>query len=285
MKKSSKKVIYYSDEHNDDFFSMNKEDLKQVNVDKNYVYLPKSFIFKFLSFIFYYIIAIPLISLANLLLFRTRTKGRKNLKGLRKKGYFVYANHTNYKDSWLTPVLIAPFRKAYIIAEKTAVQIPIIGHLVKAGGGLPVADTPNGLKNLLIAIDQIIKENKLVTIFPEAHIWPYHTGLRHFPTTSFRFPAKTGAPAVPVAICYKKKWFFGDIRKPRQVAYIGKPIYPNPELSNRENAEYLRDECHAFIKATLEQESTYAYVEYVKTIENNLIESDSFIEEEKEVII
>lgn len=268
MENNSKKIIYYTDEQNDDFFNMSKKNLKQINVNKDYVYLPKSFIFKFLSFIFYYIIALPLLIIGNTLIFRTTTKGRKNLKSIRKKGFFVYANHTNYKDAWLTPISVAFYRKTYIIAEKTAIQIPIIRHLVKAGGALPVADTPSALKNLSCAVTQIIKQNKIITIFPEAHIWPYFTGIRPFPITSFRFPAKAGAPAVPVAVCYKKKWFFGDMRKPKQVIFIGKPIFPNPNFSYRENAQFLRDECYNFIKTTLEKESTYSYIEYKESSKN-----------------
>lgn len=284
MKKKAKKVVFYSDSKNDDFFEMNTNNLKQVDVDANYVYLPKSILFKLFSFIFYYLIAIPILTVANLLFFRARIKGRKNLKGLRKKGYFVYANHTNYKDSWLTPISIARLRKTYIIAEKTAVRIPFVGHLVKAAGGLPVPDTPTALKNLTKAIDKIISKNQVITIFPEAHIWPYYTGVRDFPTTSFRFPSKTGSPAVPVAVCYKKKLLFGDVRKPRQVIHIGKPVYPKSKLSVKENAELLRDECHAFIKATTEKESTYSYVEYVKT-STDILDNNTYIEEEKEVAI
>lgn len=283
MKK--KKVVYYSDEKKDDFFNMKKDNLENVDVDADYNYLPKSFIFKFLSFVFYHIIGVPILFIGNLLFFNTTTKGRKNLKGLRNKGFFVYANHTHYQDAWMTPISVAIFRKNYIIAEKTAVRIPFVKHLVKAGGALPVADTSNGLRNLTKAIDQIIKDKKIVTIFPEAHIWPYYTGVRPFPTTSFRFPARTGAPAVPVAVCYKKRWFLGDIRKPRQVIMIGAPVYPKPELSIRQNAEYLRDECHAFIKTVAEKESTYAYVEYVKNTTENILESEKFVEEEKEAVI
>lgn len=282
--KKNKKVVYYQDEKNDDFFNMNKEDLKQVDVDRNYNYLPKSFVFKFLSFIFYYIIALPLLTVANLVLFRTRTKGRKNIKNLKNQGFFVYANHTNYKDAWVTPISVARFRKNYVIAEKTAVRIRFVGQLVKAGGGLPVADTPTGLKNLSKAIETIINKKQIVTIFPEAHIWPYYTGVRPFPSTSFRFAAKTGAPAVPVAIAYKQKWFLGDIRKPRQVVYIGKPVFPKPELSVKENAEYLNQQCHEFIRVTLEAESTYSYVEYVKQNQEAMQLNLIMDEEEKEAV-
>lgn len=259
-----KKIIYYSDECNDDFFEINKKYLKNVNIDEKYVYLSKSIVFKIFSFVFIYIVAVPLLLIANVFFFKTTAKNRKKIKQLKKKGFFVYANHTNYTDAWLTPISVARFRKTYVIAEKTAVRIPFIRYLTKAGGVLPVADTPNALRNLLQAIEVIIKKKKIVTIFPEAHIWPFYTGVRPFPITSFRFPAITGAPAVPVAVCYKKRWFLGNLRKPRQIVFIGEPIYPQSELSVRENATNLRNECFNFIKTTVKRESNYSYIEYKK---------------------
>lgn len=282
MKKQNKKrIFYYQDEKNDDFMTAHPNVLN-VNVDSKYNYMPNFILFKLFSFVFYYLIAIPLLSIANLFLFGVRVRGRRNLKGLLRKGYFIYANHTNYKDAWLTPVSIAPFRKNYVIANKAAVEIPVANYLVKACGVLPVADTMAGLKKMTQTIDNIISKKQLVTIFPEAHIWPYYTKLRSFPLTSFKFPAKTKAPSIPVAVCYKKRTILGDYRKPKTVAYIGKPVYPKDDLTEKENAIYLRDKVYDFIKNTIEKESTYSYIEYIKVEQGE--EATNDYESEKEAI-
>lgn len=277
-----KRIFYYKDESNDDFMTAHPN-VMNVNVDSKYNYMPNFILFKLFSFVFYYLIAIPLLSVANLFFFGVRVRGRKNLKGLWNKGYFIYANHTNYKDAWLTPVSIAPFRKNYVIANKAAVEIPVVNYLAKAGGVLPVADTMAGLKKMTQSIDYIVlKKKQIITVFPEAHIWPYYTKLRPFPLTSFKFSAKTKAPSIPVAVCYKKRAIFGDYRKPKAVAYIGKPIFPLDKLTERENAEYLRDKTFEFIKNTIEKESTYSYIEYVKVEQGEDTTSD--FESEKEAI-
>lgn len=257
----TKKVVYYKDESKDDF--QKTKTYFDVVVNGDYNYLPKNIFFKVASFWFYFLFAFPLITLANLF-FGINVVGRKNLKGLKKQGYFIYANHTSFRDSWLGPISIAPFRRVYVISNKDAIQIPVVNVITKCAGALPVADTVSGLKNLNLAVDSLIKKKKIVTIFPEAHIWPYYTKIRPFPLTSFRFASQTNSPAVPVAVCYKKRRFFGDKRKPKMYVYIGKPVYKKTGLTDKENTVYLRDEVFNFIKNTVEKESTYTYIEYVK---------------------
>ena len=79
MKKKTKKIVYYSDEGNDDFFDMNRNNLKQVDVNANYVYLPDSILFKIFHLFLLYYCNSNFIS-CKPLFFRARIKGRKNLK-------------------------------------------------------------------------------------------------------------------------------------------------------------------------------------------------------------
>lgn len=277
----NKKILYYKDESKDDF--QNTKTVLSVNVDGNYNYLPKNVFFKIFSFWFYHLFAFPILFLLNRF-FGLNVKGRRHLKAVRKQGFFIYANHTSFRDSWLGAVSVAPFKKVYIISNKDAIQIPVVNILTKAGGVLPVADTVSGLKNLNLAIDTLVKKKKVVTIFPEAHIWPYYTKLRPFPLTSFRLSAMTNSPAVPVAVCYKKRKLFGDRRKPKMYIFIGKPIFPKPELSERENAVYLKEEVFYYIQQTLQKESTYEYIEYVKLPQIAQQKQIDEVEQKKEII-
>lgn len=285
MAKQNSRIKYYTDESKDDF--QNTKTSLSVTVDGNYDFLPKSIFFKTFSFLFYYFIALPILTISSMFIWRFNTKGRLKLWKLRKKGFFIFANHTHFKDSWMAPVTIVPFRKVYIICNKDAIQIPVIDKLVKAAGGLPVADTFAGLKNLNLAVNKVIKNKKVVMIYPEAHIWYFYTKLRPFPVTSFKFAAQNNAPAVPVAVCYKKKWLFGEKRKPKTVTYIGDPIYPKPELSEKENTIYLRDSVFSYIKEKTEKESNYSYYKYVKmlSMENDKITQDEQKEELSQKIV
>ena len=85
---------------------------------------------------------------------------------------------------------------------------------------------------------RIKEEKKRLIIYPEAHIWPLYTGLREFPSVSFKYPAKP-------------------------TLFILDPIYPKKDLSINENKEYLRDECFKNMKKCIEENSTYAYYNYI----------------------
>lgn len=48
------------------------------------------------------------------------------------------------------------------------------------------------------------------------------------------------------------------------VVYVGKPIFPNQDLSVKESAMKLRDETYEYICQMTEKYSTYEYYKYIK---------------------
>lgn len=257
------RVMYYQDEVNDDFVKA-KTNLNIV-LDENYQYLITNPIRKFISFIIYYFIALPILFVEGKVFRGLIIKGKQNLKSIKKKGYIMYANHTDFRDAYLGHVFIANPKRTYIIANKDAVSIFLVRRLTKDLGALPVPDTYGGLKKLNASVAQILDDKKALMVYPEAHIWPYYTKVRPFPVTSFRYAAINNVPCVPVAATYRKhKGLFFFRKKPQMVVYIGMPIFPNLELSVKENATNLRDETHAYISQMTEKYSTYEYYKYIK---------------------
>ena len=57
-----------------------------LSIDENYDYLRKGF-FKTVFTISFYTVAVALLAVYNFVLFGTRLRGRKNLKGLRKRDW------------------------------------------------------------------------------------------------------------------------------------------------------------------------------------------------------
>ena len=101
-----------------------------------------------------------------------------------------------------------------------------------------------------------------ITIFPEAHIWPYFTGVRNFPDTSFAYPAKAGCPVFAFFTAYTEpKGFLSCFRRANMTVYVSDPIYAEEGLSEREARRDLRDKVYAFMKEASEK-STYAVKEY-----------------------
>lgn len=176
MKPKPGQTIVYRDELTDDFFETRTN--RTVSVDGNYRYLPKNPFFRFFSFLAYYCLALPLLWLYGKLILRVRVEGRKNVRKLKKTGYVVYCNHTNWWDSFIGAVFVARPKRTYVVANKTAISIRGIRTLVRMLGCIPVPDTTRAFMNFNGAVKRLMKEKKALVVFPEAHIWPYYTGIR-----------------------------------------------------------------------------------------------------------
>ena len=58
MKKKEKKIIYFSDELNNDFAGTS---IKTCRVDESFQYIHEGLLWRILSFVLYYIVAFPLV--------------------------------------------------------------------------------------------------------------------------------------------------------------------------------------------------------------------------------
>ncbi|HAK05213.1 MAG TPA: hypothetical protein DCM23_00715 [Firmicutes bacterium] len=255
------KVIEYQDELSDDFANTK---IVTEKIPANYPYLPKNIWVKVASFLLLYVVAIPILNLMNLFHFRIKIHGRKHIKGL-KTGYVLYGNHTAYYDAFIPQAFITRWRKVYIIANPDAVSIPFIKHLTKALGAWPLPDTIKGTMRLLEAISTILKQKKVIVVYPEAHIWPFYTGIRSFPSTSFQYASRNNVPAVPIVTTYRApQGLFKKYRKPAMDVFIGSPIFPNPKLNYKENARIMHQATREFMISHASKPTNVSLYKYVQ---------------------
>lgn len=257
----TKKTLFYSDPVNDDFAATNGK-ISVKKVGSEYRYLHTSPLWKAVSFILYRLIATPLVYIACKVWLSVRVKGRKNLRSI-KTGFFFYGNHTqNATDAYLPAILAFP-RRNYVLTGPETVSVPVVGSITAFLGALPLNDTTAGTVRLLSALKFFTKQkNSAVTIYPEAHIWPYCNFIRPFGASSFYYPAKLNLPAVPFVVTYRERKVFKKLH-PVATVYIGQPIYPDPGLSLSENRKRMRDACFEFMSSTAEKYSTAEYVRYI----------------------
>ena len=258
------RVRYYNDVKNDDFFSFGKRHNK-IKFDQNYDFIPKSKPAKFVSFCLYYMFAMPVLSFYMFAIQNVTIKGKENIKNLKNCGYMVVGNHTHYADAYLTQIGIARPKRTYIIADNNVVQLKFIGGIIKSLGAIPVPTTVSGIKKFHKTTSEILQNKQVITVFPEAHIWPYYTGLRPFPVSSFMIASKNKVPVVPVATTYKKRMFF---KRPKAVIFVGKPIFFDNNLTDRQNAEYYRNMTFNFIKDKVSN-NNYTYIKYLQKEKEN----------------
>ena len=259
-KKKSKKTVYYSDEHGDDFA---KFDIEAKKIEKDFKYEHKNPIWNFFAFIAYYLIAFPLVWFFERVLLRIRFV---NKKSSRKVGHcFFYGNHIGFIDAF-TPNLISFPRRNMIVVGPETVSIKGLKTVVQWLGALPV---PSDISTLIRFKHALLKNEEKkhnITIYPEAHIWPYFTGVRDFPDTSFAYPVETNTPVIAFFTAFSEpRGFLSCFRKANITVFVSDPIYPDASLSKRDARRDLRDRVYAFMKVHSEKYSTYAAVEYIKS--------------------
>lgn len=248
------KIIYYRDELNDDFAN---NGIVTKKVGSNYKYEHKNIFYKTFEFILYFIIAKPVISLLNKIVYKQKIVNHTSLKKSEIKGCFVYSNHTLSMGDAYTPNLISN-HKNNIIVNPDAVSVKGIRTIVAMLGGLPLPTTLTASINFLDAIKNKIHLDQLVTIYPEAHIWPYYTKIRNFSDGSFKYPIDLKVPVFCITntfVPYKKSY--------RLVSHIDGPFMPNFEIDKKVARNNLRDLVFATMNKRANEVEQFEKIKYV----------------------
>lgn len=258
-----RKVIYYTDELNDEFSTAK---ITPRKIDKNYVYDHTSRFKRFTHFFWYRIVAFPLAFLYTKIKFHHKIVNQEVIKPYRKGGYFLYGNHTQDIGDALMPNMINKAKDKYVIVHPNNVSMPFLGKITPSLGAIPLPDDMEAYKGFVRIIDKRIKQGKAVVIYPEAHIWPYYTKIRPFKDTSFQYPVKLNTPVFCFTNTYQKRRFS---KKPKIVTYVDGPFFPNENLSPKEQRRDLRDQVYSCMceRAKL---STVITIDYVKREEDQL---------------
>ncbi len=251
------KTVYYEDELNDEF---SKAVIEAKQIDESYKYISKNPFWKLIRFFFYRVIATPFAFIYTKLTLRLKIKNKNALKQCKKTGYFLYLNHTQETADAFIPSVAAFPKGVYTVVHPANVSIKVLGRINPYLGALPTPTALRATRNFKNAIERRLLEKNVIAIYPEAHIWPFYTGIRNFPDTSFNFPVMYNEASFSLTTTYKSR---GDSKKPKAVSYIDGPFYPNMELHPRERAKDLRDRIY---NAMLERskESDCEYIKYIK---------------------
>lgn len=256
--KQETKIIYYTDELNDEFSGT---DFVPRKIDGSYSY-EGGFLRKIGHIFWYHMIAIPSAYLFLYFKFRHKIINRHLLKDA-KGAYFLYGNHTQQLADALIPTIISRPKDMYVIVHADNVSMPFLGKINPSMGAIPLPDTGEAAKNFMRFVKDKVAEGKPVTIYPEAHIWPYYTGIRPFKDASFGYPIQCDVPVYCFTNTYQKR---GNGRKAQIVTYIDGPFYADESLSKKEQKRKLRNQ---------------VYEAMVERSKNNTVELIKYIKEEE----
>lgn len=259
------RVFYYTSEEDDPIKTDEQEKKIEVGLPEGYEFIPKNPFVKMYSAVLFRIFKL-FGQYYERGYWKAKFYGREKLKAARGKGYVIYANHTNPFHDVFGPALAAD-RRIFTIISPVNLKIPGIGKVLPYIGGLPLGKTTDEKKAFNDAVDKRLAQKKVLVIYPEAHVWPYYTGVRKFPAgdRSFKYAVRNNLPIFTMTTTYhkrknKKK---GDL--PRMDIYVDGPFWPDPKLSEDKNRAKLAEEAYNSLMKN-SKNSTYDYFEYKKKV-------------------
>lgn len=257
-----RKIFYYENEHTDDFGGTVKH-LKPLPA--KYVYARKDPFSRLLSFFLYRVIARPAVWAYMKIRFRHRFVGKKALAA-HKGGVFVYQNHVLLAGDAFLPHLLGARRRGFVLTGQETSSLTALLPLLRTLGNIPLGQSTAQSVAMLKCMRQRMGEGASITVYPEAHVWLYYTGIRPFGAESFYYAVMLKAPVFCATTCFQKRRFF---KTPRAVTFIDGPFYPQEGLTRAQSARTLRDKCYETMCARAAAHSDYTAYEYRKKERND----------------
>lgn len=156
-----------------------------------------------------------------------------------KKGCFLYGNHTLPQGDAFVPLKCKPHHRIYTIVNASNLGIPVLGKLLPMLGAIPIPGSLHQMLKFRDAIYKRVKDGGCVVIYPEAHVWPYYTGIRPFEHGAFSYPADTGHPCFCSTVTYQKH---PGRKKPAITVWLDGPFYPDMSLKKKQRQAKLEQE-------------------------------------------
>ncbi len=249
---TDKRIKYY-DSFSDDFFQTDKK----YTLKKNYTYIRKGPIFRILSSLTY-CIAFIISSVYCRLFLNVSFVGAKKLRK-QKGGFFIYGNHTQPVGDVFNPALACVPKRIYTVVSVANMYLPVIGKLLPYLGALPLPTDISDIRHFTSAIEARALGGNPIVIYPEGHLWAYHTEIRPFMEASFRYPVSLGLPSYSMTTTYQRR---KHRKKPKITVYIDGPFYPQGNTKR----DMTRDLCLQVKEAMTErtQLNTCRYITYKK---------------------
>jgi 1-acyl-sn-glycerol-3-phosphate acyltransferase len=183
-----------------------------------------------------------------------RLRGLANVRALRGKGYVAVCNHVHTMDSPLASEAIG-LRRTYYVTLTSNLRIPVIHYIVRGLGGVPLGQTPAQLERLARSMEEALRRNKVVMVYPEGELESYCRGLRPFRRGAFRLAAAANSPILPMVVTYRAPaglWKYLR-KKPFLTLNVLPPLQPDETLAPRERSFALMSECRAVMEKCVKE--------------------------------
>ena len=178
-----------------------------------------------------------------------KINGMENLKNV-KTGAIVTCNHFNPYDSFTIEKV---FRLAgqhknkklfKVIREGNYTNFPgMYGFFFRNCNTLPLSSNKRTMIEFVKAVDVILKRGDFILIYPEQSMWWNYRKPKPLKNGAFNFAARNYVPVIPIFITMEDSDIIGEDGFPIQeyTVNIEKPIYPDENLTEKENTEAMKE--------------------------------------------
>ena len=184
-----------------------------------------------------------ILPLMNKCIYRLKIEGKENIKLVKNTGVIGIANHSQFTDFFMSKQVFY-HKRYYMTAAIFNNKKGISGNILRKIAMLPIPRTQStsARRNFDNAVKRCLDNKSAVMFHPEKAMWKNYRKPRPFFKGAFYYAVKNNVPVLPMIVLYRptNKWnkFWG--RKNKLTIKVMQPIYPKPQLSERENVEYIK---------------------------------------------
>ena len=188
-------------------------------------------------------------------------QGIENIQNI-ETGAILTCNHFNPYDSFAIEEVCRRAgqlkkRKLYkIIREGNYTNFSgLYGFFFRHCDTLPLSSSNETMMEFVKAVDTILQRKDLILIYPEQSMWWNYRKPKPLKNGAFKLASKNNVPIIPIFITMEDSDIMGEDDFPVQeyIIHIEEPIYPNTELSDKENMIKMKEQNAAIWKNIYEE--------------------------------
>ena len=187
-------------------------------------------------------------------------KGMENLSKV-STGAIVTCNHFNPFDCFTVEKVfrlsgkIEEKRLYKVIREGNYTNFPgFYGFLFRNCDTLPLSSNKRTMVEFMKSVDTLLQKGEFILIYPEQSMWWNYRKPKPLKPGAFKIAARNNVPVIPIFITMEDSNIIGDDGFPVQeyIVNIAEPIYPDENLSQKENTEKMLNENYEVWKSIYE---------------------------------
>lgn len=187
-------------------------------------------------------------------------KGIENLNSM-KDGAVITCNHFNPFDSFAIEHVfrkseLANNKRLYkVIREGNYTNFPgLYGFFFRNCDTLPLSSNNKTMIEFMKAADTILKRGDAILIYPEQSLWWNYKKPKPLKPGAFRIASRNNVPVVPIFITMEDSDLIGEdgFIIQRYTINIEKPIYPDNNLTEKENTAIMKEKNYEIWKKIYE---------------------------------